>query len=130
MTRVQPESRLQREIRAALAHVTGLALYRNHVGALQDGDGRWHTFGLCPGSADLIGSLYVTVQIVLPRGNSDVLAIGRFVGLETKTLAGRASREQRAWHAAMQRMGAFTAFVRSVPEAMAAIERARLGAIT
>ena len=33
----------------------GFRLWCNHVGGREDGEGRFHKFGLCKGSSDLIG---------------------------------------------------------------------------
>lgn len=67
---------------------------------------RW---GLGVGGADLIG---------LVRGT------GRFFALEVKTQTGRLSREQCCWRDAVVSAGGFYACVRSVDDALTALERA------
>lgn len=84
---------------------TGLALcWRNNVGGR--GRMRW---GLGVGSADLVG-------LLRPRG--------RGFALEVKTATGRMSREQVAWHRAWTDAGGFVRCVRSVDEALRALEEA------
>lgn len=85
--------------------LTGRVLcWRNNVGR----NGRV-SFGLGVGSADLVGLL---------RGS------GRFFGLEVKTATGRLSPEQVAWARAVTAAGGFVKCVRSVNEALQALEEA------
>jgi hypothetical protein len=53
--------------------------------------------------------------------------VGRFCALECKTAEGRQSADQRAWMASVRECGGFYAVVRSVVEALAAVERCRKG---
>ena len=88
---------------------TGRALlWRNNVGRARFG-AAWVAFGLGKGSADLVGFL---------RGS------GRAFALEVKTVTGRLSPEQRAWHRAWSEAGGFVACVRSVEEALRALDEA------
>jgi hypothetical protein len=85
--------------------LTGRALlWRNQTGQI----GRVR-FGLGVGGADLVG-------VVRPSG--------RFFALEVKTATGRLSVEQRAWARAVTGAGGFVACVRSVEEAMRALDEA------
>lgn len=70
-------------------------------------------FGLVTGAADLIG-------LVAPTG--------RFLALEVKSKTGRASKEQIQFLSLVNRMGGVGRLVRSVEEAMAAVEQAALPA--
>ncbi len=79
-------------------------LWRNNTGAR----GRLK-FGLGVGGADLVGVLRPS---------------GRAFALEVKTASGRMSREQKAWHGAWAAAGGYVACVRSVGEALAALEEA------
>jgi hypothetical protein len=136
-----PETVLQQEIRLALGRYPDLTLWRNSTGAasplnprdLHQLTGLLKTgnvpaalkcvadmlkrpmvkYGLCVGSADLIG-------ILAPHG--------RLVALEVKTATGRASDEQRMFLSLVRSRGGFACLVRSVPEAIEAINRARSGA--
>jgi hypothetical protein len=104
------EGHIQDEIRLALSDEPGLVLWRNNTGVAEHRGARVR-YGLAVGSADLIGCLD-----------------GRFVALEVKTPAGRASPQQRQWLDLVRRHGGFAAIVRSVEDARAAIARARTGA--
>lgn len=106
------ETEIQAAIRKALGALPDFLCWRNHVGKIQDERGRWHTFGLAPGSADLIG-------LLTPHG--------RFVALEIKEPGKRPTSEQIDWLAMVQRTGGFAAVVRSPAEALAAVQRARNG---
>jgi len=106
------ESEIQAAIRAALGRLPDVCLWRNHVGQLTDTNGRPHRFGLAVGSADLIG-------VLAPSG--------RLIALECKSPTGRLRPEQRDWLAVVRRFGGFACVVRSVEEALAAVERARRG---
>ena len=104
------EGQIQDAIRLALTDEPGLVVWRNNTGVAEHRGARVR-YGLAVGSADLIGCLD-----------------GRFIALEVKTAAGRASPEQRLWLDLVRRNGGFAAVVRSVEEARAAIARARTGA--
>lgn len=52
----------------------GYTLFRNNSGSLQDKNGRWVQFGLCVGSADLIGwknstGQFTAVELKVPGKN-------------------------------------------------------------
>jgi hypothetical protein len=103
---------LMRAIRAAIASEAPrrATLWRNPVGF--DDQTKTH-FGLGRGSADLVGLLHGS---------------GRLIGLEVKTPSGRLKPDQIAWLSVVRTRGGFAAVVRSVPEALAALDRACAGA--
>lgn len=103
------ERDIQAAIRLALGSDPGLVLFRNSVGY---DAGTRQRFGLCPGSADLIG-----------------VCDGRFIGLEVKSDRGRSSPDQVRWAELIRSKGGFVAVVRSVDDALAAVERCRAGAL-
>lgn len=70
------ESNIQQLCRMEAAKC-GAVLWRNNVGKLQDRTGRWVTYGLCVGSADLIG-----------------IYKGRFIALEVKQAGKKPTPEQ------------------------------------
>lgn len=107
------EAQIQAAIRVALGRMPDVALWRNSVGATRDGE-RVVRYGLAVGSADLVGVLAPT---------------GRILALEVKGPSGRVAPAQAAWLGVVRRFGGFAAVVRSVDEAVAAVERARGGAI-
>ena len=98
------ETQLQIAVHDAIALTGKALLWRNQTGQI----GRLR-FGLGVGGADLVGVL---------RPN------GRAFALEVKTATGRMSREQVAWHRAWTDAGGFVACVRSVNEALMALEEA------
>lgn len=106
------ESDIQRDIRIALGQLPDLRIFRNNVGQAKQGTSVVR-YGLAIGSSDLIGVLSPS---------------GRFVALEVKTATGRTAEAQHAFLAMVRVMGGFGAIVRSVPDALAAIDRARAGA--
>ncbi len=98
------ETNIMIAIHDAIALTGKCLLWRNNTGQR----GRLK-FGLGLGGADLVGVL---------RPN------GRAFALEVKTASGRMSREQKAWHRAWTEAGAYVTCVRSVGEALAALEEA------
>ena len=106
------ESTIQAAIRKAIA-LDGRALVtRNNTGVLRDERGVPVRFGLGVGSADLVGLL---------------IGSGRCFCLEVKQPGRKPTTYQLAWARAVRARGGFVATVRSVPEAMAALERACRG---
>lgn len=104
---VQPESRLQNEIRLAVSEsLRDVTLWRNHTGAFKNPKtGQWVRFGLCPGSADLVG-------IRLVGG------IGRFVAIEVKLPGEKPRADQVAFLDHVRQMGGIAGVVSSVEEAL------------
>jgi hypothetical protein len=98
------ETNLLIAIHDAIALTGKCLLWRNNTG--QHGRVR---FGLGVGGADLVG-------LVRPNG--------RWFALEVKTPSGRLSKVQKNWAAAVTDAGGFVACVRSVDEALAALEEA------
>lgn len=110
------EANIQNQIIQAIGSRPDCRLFRNHVGRVQDNQGRWHTFGLCPGSADLIGWRAVTIT---PEHVGQTLAV--FLSIEVKAPTGKARPEQTRWLAAVQRHGGIGVIARSVAEAEAGL---------
>jgi len=111
------ESEIQHDIRVALGQLPDVRVFRNNVG-VADVRGSKVRFGLAKGSSDLIGFI---------RHDFNGKKIARFVSLEVKTPTGKTTEEQDLWIAAIRRFGGFACVVRSVEDALAAIERARKG---
>jgi len=82
-----------------------VVLWPNEVGVAALGR-RKVRYGLCNGSADLIGIL---------RG-------GRFIGIEVKTGHATQSREQKLFQALVLRMGGIYVVARSIEDAHAAVD--------
>ena len=104
------EQTIQQHIRLACS--TGnTRLFRNNTGTLRDANGRPVQFGLCKGSADLIGW---TTRTVTPEMVGQQVAI--FTSIEVKTPTGRVRPEQQQWLAAVQAAGGIAAVARSVAD--------------
>jgi hypothetical protein len=131
-SRNQPESEIQARILLAIGSHPEVRVFRNTVGEgwqgqvvarnsgtvrLQPGDivirgARAVTFGLCPGSSDIIGwrSKLVTPDMVGKRA-------AVFTAVEVKTPTGRASLGQEKFIAAVGRGGGIAGIARSPDEA-------------
>lgn len=106
------ETTVLQSIRLALGRVPGLRLFRNNVGGLKDQQGRFVSFGLHPGSADLIGwrSITITPEMVGQR-----LAV--FASVEVKTPTGKVKPEQENWKQQVTEAGGLAFVARSPEEA-------------
>ena len=105
------EQRIQQEIRLAISH-GDTKVFRNNTGTLRDQNGRPVQFGLCKGSADLIGWRTVTVT---PEMVGTQVAV--FLSIEVKTPTGRLRPEQQQWLDAVQAAGGIAGVARSVEDA-------------
>jgi hypothetical protein len=99
-----PHSRLLSAVLVELRRA-GVLAWRNEVGHGYTMRGTPITYGLCPGSADIVGAL--------PGG--------RFVGVEIKAGRDRVRPDQAAWARAVTAQGGLVVVVRSVDEALAAV---------
>jgi hypothetical protein len=107
------EQQIQQHIRLTCS--TGSTrLFRNNTGTLRDQHGRPVSFGLCKGSADLIGWRTVTVT---PEMVGQQVAV--FTSIEVKAASGRLRPEQRQWLDAVQAAGGIGGVARSVADAVA-----------
>ena len=106
------EQTIQQHIRLACS-IGSCRLFRNNTGTLHDANGRPVQFGLCKGSADLIGW---TSRTVTPEMVGQTVAI--FTSIEVKTPTGRVRPEQKTWLDAVLKAGGIAAVARSVGEAM------------
>jgi hypothetical protein len=105
------EQSIQQHIRIACS--TGdTRLWRNNTGTLRDQHGRPVSFGLCKGSADLIGYRSITIT---PEMVGQQVAV--FASIEVKTPTGRIRPEQRAWLETVQAAGGIAGVARSVEDA-------------
>jgi hypothetical protein len=116
---VTSEQHIQQHIRLACS--TGpVRLFRNNTGVLKDQHGRPVSFGLCKGSADLIG--WTTRTITADMVGQQVAV---FTSIEVKTpRTGRLTPEQRQWLAAVETAGGIAGVARSVADAEALLRDA------
>jgi hypothetical protein len=129
------DDRSEAEIQAGAILAVGsrkdVRVFRNHVGfgwsgkfkrKLPNGDviltnARPATFGLQPGSADLIGWRIITItpEMVGRR-------IAQFLSIEVKDAKGRPSAAQRVWQSVVSAAGGLAGLVRSPAEAVSLVE--------
>lgn len=109
-----PTEELEHETKARITAAlvaSGVAVWNNPVGRGKAPSGAWMAWGLCPGSADLIG-------LVPPYG--------RFLGIETKRPKGGVEGEkQKAWIKFIRAMKGVAGFARNEAEALALADEAR-----
>jgi hypothetical protein len=106
---MQTEAELLVQIRLALGQIPGLTIFRNNIGVAHDRNGRPVRFGLCNGSADLIGWKE-------ERNGLHITAV--FVAIEVKTLTGRITEQQLDFINAVHRAGGIAGVARSVQDAL------------
>lgn len=113
MPQPETEQQIQQAIRLAIGGPsTGVTVWRNNTGALRDERGRLVRYGLCQGSADLIGfrRVVITSEMVGQR-------LAQFVAIEVKAGGGRLSPEQSNFLAVVAQAGGVAGVARSVDEA-------------
>lgn len=103
------ETDIQNDIRVALSAI-GITLYRNNSGFASYENGRKVRYGLFKGSSDLIG----------------ITNTGRFVAIEVKTPKGRLTKEQKNFLEFIKSQGGISGCARSVEEALALFEEAKI----
>jgi len=109
---VASEQTIQQHIRLACS-IGNCRLFRNNTGTLRDINGRPVSFGLCKGSADLIGWRSVTIKSEMVGQQ-----VAIFTSIEVKAATGRIRPEQQQWLNAVQAAGGIAGVARSVGEAM------------
>lgn len=111
------EQTIQQHIRLACSS-GNCRLFRNNTGTLKDANGRPVQFGLCKGSADLIGW---TTRTITPEMVGTQVAV--FTSIEVKTATGRVKPEQQQWLDAVQAAGGVAGVARSVADAQQLLTR-------
>lgn len=106
------EAAIMQQVRLDLGRLPDLTLWRNSTGALRDMTGRLVRFGLCEGSADLIGLRRITVG---PEHLGREMAV--FCAIETKAERGKPTPEQVNFLAHVTRMGGLAGIARSPAQA-------------
>ena len=109
--RTVSEQTIQQRIRLACS-CGPVRLWRNNTGKLRDERGQLVTFGLCPGSSDLIG--YRTITIGPEHVGLDVAV---FAAVEVKAERGRPTPEQAAFLDHITAAGGLAGIARSVEDA-------------
>ena len=111
------EQTIQQHIRLACSS-GNCRLFRNNTGTLRDQHGRPVQFGLCKGSADLIGWTTCTIT---PEMVGQQIAV--FTSIEVKSSSGRVKPEQQQWLNAVQAAGGVAGVARSVADAQQLLTR-------
>ncbi len=106
------ETSILQNIRLDLGLLPEVKIFRNNTGALRDDKGRPVTFGLHPGSPDLVG--WRTV-IVTPEMVGKPLAV--FLGIEVKTRFGRPTEQQQLFLETVRSAGGMAGVARSPDQA-------------
>jgi len=112
----ESEQYIQQSIRLAVGTHPDVRLFRNNCGSCIADNGRRVTFGLCPGSSDLIGFRSVTIT---PNMVGQQLAV--FTAVEVKAAKGRPTEQQQKFLALVERHGGIAGIARSVDEARAVL---------
>ena len=113
MSRINPETTLQNQMREALGYEGApVVLWRLNQGSFRGADGATRFYGLVPGASDLLGMCRET---------------GRFVAMEVKTKTGRLSDDQRAFLRLVNILGGYACVVRTIDDAIVAATRAARG---
>ena len=110
MGQMTSEQTIQQHIRLACSK-GNTRLFRNNTGSLLDKNGRPVQFGLCKGSADLIGW---TTRTITEEMVGQQVAV--FTSIEVKSATGRLRPEQQSWLDAVQKAGGIAAVARSVAD--------------
>lgn len=97
---MQAEGKIVNECMIALSQA-GCTVWRNDTGAYK-ADGRLIRYGLCKGSADIVG----------------VAPDGRFLAVECKTATGRTTQEQNRFLTAVRSKGGRAGVARSADQAV------------
>jgi hypothetical protein len=131
------EAEVEREVLLELGRGPDLLVLKNEVGVGFTGNARYALekalapFGRLAVQAALAVLSRHHITWGLGVGSPDLVGAvdGRAVGLELKAPGGVLSDVQQRWHAAARQRGVFVATVRSPDEAVAAVQRAREGAV-
>jgi hypothetical protein len=105
------EQTIQQRILLALGRGSR-RIWRNNTGALRDERGQLVRYGLCKGSADLIGLTTVTIT---PDMVGQTVAV--FTAIEVKSATGRPTPEQEAFLAMVRQAGGRAGIARSIEDA-------------
>jgi hypothetical protein len=111
------ESEIQTDIRIELGTLEDVRLFRNNCGVLIDARGERVAYGLCKGSADLIG--FRTIQVT-PEMVGTLLAV--FAAIEVKAPGKRASYAQARFLSMVNDAGGLAGVATSVDEAKEILE--------
>ncbi len=124
------ESEIVRRIREAVGALEGVTIWRNNTGMLEDRHGTKVRFGLCEGSADLVGIVQMRRPVyvngaVAGYAVDGFSGVGRFFALEVKQPGKKPTAAQHAFLDLVRSLGGYGAWCDSVSDALAHVEKAR-----
>ena len=119
---MKSERDIKAEILRELGSRTDTRLFNQPVGIADLATGGKIRFGLCPGSADLIGW---HEDLVPPEMVGQKLAV--FLSIEVKNSSGRVRPEQKIWKDAIDRSGGIAGICRSKEDAVKLISKNTCG---
>lgn len=123
--RTVKESDILRKIREELGKIPHVIVWRNNTGMLEDRNGTKVRFGLCEGSADLVGM--VTMRLAGEVGCPAGLVVGRFIAIEVKQPGKKPTAVQLKFIDIVRSFGGAACWVDNVADALAFVERVRMG---
>jgi hypothetical protein len=136
MPQAKPEQDLSNAIRLAVGSLPDVRLFRNNTGTIKDSRGIPVTFGLMPGSADLIGIVsphgrFLSIEVKRPGANIELTDTQwqhvhhvRYLRLGCRCArCHRAS--QQDWRDMVNTFGGVAGIVDNVADALALVEVAR-----
>ena len=106
------EARLLHQILRAFGARPDVRLFRNNVGVARYPDGSCVAYGLCPGSADLIGWQIIEI---------DGRRIARFIAIEVKGSHGRVRLNQRVFLDRVAEAGGVAVLARNLDDVREAL---------
>lgn len=114
------ETAILKVIHIALA-AAGSRIFRNNVGSLQDRHGQYVTYGLCPGSSDLIGwtPLKITSNMV-----GKTVAVFTAVEVKDPSKRSKATEEQDYFLKVVEATGGIAFLSHSPDEALSQLRSA------
>ena len=117
------ELKLQDDIRLAYERSQSVRLFRNNVGVLQDRNGSYVTYGLCPGSSDLIGFRSEILHCAVCGADYDNRRpVARFAALEIKRPGELPTDTQEAFLRMVRAAGGIAGYADSLELALAIIK--------
>lgn len=125
------ETPILHEIRAALLKVPGVQVWRNNTGKLKDHTGRLVTYGLAPGSSDLIGIVHLRTPVlgaggkVLGHVDDAWSRCGRFFAFEVKRPGEKPNAAQLQFLDLVRSFGGAAGWGSSVEDAVGFVERVK-----
>jgi len=118
---------LKNEIRLAIGERNDVVLWNNESGVAVHPAGQFVRYGVGKGGADLLGLVCMYVNFRNGTERDKPRVFGRFIAIEVKTGRARLDPAQKLFLDLVRRFGGYAAVVRSVEDAIKAIEDCKNG---